>query len=649
MARLTGKCGVAIVTSGPGLTNTVTAVKNAQLAESPILIISGTAPIVQHNRGALQDIDHVGLMQTLCKYSKSVSCVRNIVPEIKKAMMIALSGIPGPVYLEIPYDVLYSYDHVSKTLLPSPSRVCAPVGNISSWRRNIQLFNIFYEAWNEKNYNNYQEDYYAPLQPKVPRCPSFQISMAKMLLEKAKKPVLLLGSQAMLPPIKPLQLKKAILKLGLPTFMSGMSRGLLSDGPEDQTDKNIQYRFVRKQALAEADLVIIAGMPCDFRMGFGRGINQSAKIIMVNRSFETLVMNTDMYWKPTLQVHSDVGTFIHKLSNSFESSPVPLPNEFNNHLRELENKEKEKLRFKVKEAEMNSSNSNKVNPLVFLSKFNEKLLSAEKDKKKDVIVVVDGGDFIGTAAKFIWPTRPLQWLDPGLFGTLGVGGGFALAAKLVSMSRNEFMEEEVEEEKRQDVWSMKEEEVKIEKEKVSVVETTSTSEEVATATSTTVEAKVVESEMVKESSIPTPKENEQRNTEVWILYGDGTAGYSIAEVDTFTRHKLPINICIGNDSCWSQVARQQKPVFDGNDVACPLEDRHYEQVGEGYGGKGILIGRCENDDGSKEAEGQANDSIDDKLNEFIKLREQNPEKPIVMNVLIDGKSIESFRKTSKYV
>ncbi|KAG4085137.1 thiamine diphosphate-binding protein [Neocallimastix lanati (nom. inval.)] len=581
MARLTGKCGIALVTSGPGLTNTITAVENAHLAESPLLLISGAAPLVQHNRGALQDIDHAGLMKTVCKYSKKVLAVRDIVPEIKKAMKIALSGVPGPVFLEIPYDVLYSYEHVKQALVPSPTHLSFPMGNIGVWKRDYQLYDIFHNAWTDNySYDDFNDKYYAPLKPDIPMYSKCQFKKAERLIAEAKKPILVLGSQVMLPPVSAEEFKEAILKLNMPTFMSGMARGLLSDKDSEQTNKNIQFRFVRKLALKEADLIIIAGLPVDFRMSFGRGLNQNAKIIAVNRSNDTLTMNSDIYWKPTLKVHSDCASFLTDLSKSEKVTSREFNLEFNSMLRKAELEEKQKLAKKVNDAQ-NIESYGKVNPLVFLSKLNEKIEQVRARDNKDIIIIADGGDFIGTAAKFVWPTKPLQWLDPGLFGTLGVGGGFALAAKLVANENN-------------------------------------------------------------------------RNADVWLLYGDGTAGYSIAEVDTFVRHKLQVNICIGNDSCWAQVCRQQKPLFDGSDVACPLEDRHYEVVGAGYGGKGLLIGACKPEEGEEEDKKNEETNftqyvIEQKITEFFDMKDKFANRPTIMNVMIDGGSIEKFRKTAKYI
>ena len=102
----------------------------------------------------------------------------------------------------------------------------------------------------------------------------------------------------------------------------------------------------------------------------------------------------------------------------------------------------------------------------------------------DAIVVADGGDFVATASYVLRPRGPLAWLDPGAFGTLGVGAGFALGAKLV-----------------------------------------------------------------------------RPEADVWIVYGDGAAGYSLAEADTFVRHRLGVAALIGNDAGWTQIAREQVEVL----------------------------------------------------------------------------------------
>ena len=112
VARLRQSIGVAAVTAGPGLTNTITAVKNAQMAESPLLLIGGAAPTLLKDRGALQDIDQMVLFRPLCKFVARVTRLRDIAPTVRKAIHAAQSGTPGPVFIEFPIDVLFPYQTV---------------------------------------------------------------------------------------------------------------------------------------------------------------------------------------------------------------------------------------------------------------------------------------------------------------------------------------------------------------------------------------------------------------------------------------------------------------------------------------------------------------------------------------------------------
>jgi acetolactate synthase-1/2/3 large subunit len=129
----------------------------------------------------------------------------------------------------------------------------------------------------------------------------------------------------------------------------------------------------------------------------------------------------------------------------------------------------------------------------------------------DSVLVVDGGDFVATASYITAPRAPLSWLDPGVFGTLGVGAGFALGAKLAR-----------------------------------------------------------------------PK------SEVWILYGDGSVGFTLSEFDTFVRHGLPVIAVVGNDAGWTQIARDQVVLLQ-DDVGTVLARTDYHRVVEGFGAKGILV------------------------------------------------------------
>src|ERR1035438_6152782 len=106
-ARLTGVPGVAAVTAGPGITNTITALKNAQLAQSPVILIGGAAPTALQGRGALQDIDQRALVAPHVKLFRKIRRVRELCPAIEEAFAVARTGVPGPVLIDCPVDLLY--------------------------------------------------------------------------------------------------------------------------------------------------------------------------------------------------------------------------------------------------------------------------------------------------------------------------------------------------------------------------------------------------------------------------------------------------------------------------------------------------------------------------------------------------------------
>ncbi|NXH14588.1 ILVBL protein, partial [Bucco capensis] len=141
-----GRIGVVAVTAGPGVTNTVTAVKNAQMAESPVLLLAGAAASLQKGRGALQDMDQLSLFRSLCKASLSVRAVRDIVPTLRQAIATAQSGTPGPVFVELPIDVLYPF-HVVEKEIGGTKSARGLWGKVVQWYLQNYLRNLFAGAW----------------------------------------------------------------------------------------------------------------------------------------------------------------------------------------------------------------------------------------------------------------------------------------------------------------------------------------------------------------------------------------------------------------------------------------------------------------------------------------------------------------------
>ncbi|GAA51909.1 acetolactate synthase-like protein, partial [Clonorchis sinensis] len=158
VSRLSGKVGVAVVTAGPGLTNTVTAVKNAQMAESPVVLLAGAAAGLLRGRGSLQDIDQISLFRTLCKWSGRVSRVKDIVPLLCKAFCEAQSGTPGPVLVELPIDTLYPYKLVRQHF-----RITDSAKSLSQRFTNCK-FRLFWSAGRSKQPKRFKQTTNRPLQ-----------------------------------------------------------------------------------------------------------------------------------------------------------------------------------------------------------------------------------------------------------------------------------------------------------------------------------------------------------------------------------------------------------------------------------------------------------------------------------------------------
>uniref|UniRef100_A0A7E4UPP9 2-hydroxyacyl-CoA lyase 2 n=1 Tax=Panagrellus redivivus TaxID=6233 RepID=A0A7E4UPP9_PANRE len=485
VARLRQSIGVAAVTAGPGLTNTITAVKNAQMAESPLLLIGGAAPTLLRDRGALQDIDQMSLFRPLCKFTARITRLKDIIPTVRKAIWAAQCGTPGPVFIEFPIDVLYPY----QTVVAEAGMVKNPQG----FQKLINAY-LFFHISRQFSAAYLPVDT-TPIPVDVPKPKPQDISNVANIILSAKKPLLLVGSQATLPPVKATDLQHIVEKLGIPVYLGGMSRGLLGK------KSSIQMRQNRKDALKDADVVILAGTVCDFRLGYGKVLSRKSKIIAINRDYTQLTKNKGIFWNPTALVQADVGTTLSEILANLEGRGWKgAPSDW---IESLVVREKEKEVANAKKMNEPTADGN-LNPLSVLQKLDKVL-------PDDAILVADGGDFVGSAAYIVQPRGPLQWLDPGAFGTLGVGGGFALGAKVVHPDKP-----------------------------------------------------------------------------VIILYGDGSSGYSIMEFDTFVRHKYPVIAVIGNDACWSQIARDQVPWFNSS-VACDLAHTDYDKIGTAIGTSGVRL------------------------------------------------------------
>ncbi|MDH5753238.1 MAG: thiamine pyrophosphate-binding protein, partial [Deltaproteobacteria bacterium] len=467
-ARLTGLPGVAAVTAGPGLTNSITAVKNAQLAQSPLVLLGGAAPDLLKGRGALQDIDQFALIRPHVKWAARVRRVRQAAPVVAEAFRRALQGVPGPVFVEFPVDLLYP-EEVVRQWYGSQSGGGGSLGaRLLNWYVGRHLDRMFAPG---------AEVISSAAEPDALSPAAGRVSKAAKMLEQARRPVILAGSQATLNPHLAGETAAALAALGAPVYLSGMARGLLG------REHPLLFRHGRSQTLREADLVILAGVPADFRLGYGRAIPRRARLIGVNRSRADLRLNR----RPDLAIPGDPGGFIRSLAAGLEQGrrangrPAGMEEDW---LESIQGREEER-EAQIATQAAPASDGEGVNPLHLLSML-------DRTMGEDSVIIGDGGDFVASAAYTLRPRGPLSWLDPGVFGTLGVGAGFALGARMA-----------------------------------------------------------------------------RPDSDVWIIYGDGSLGYSLAEMDTFARHGLGVAAVVGNDASWRQIARDQVKVL-GDDVGTAL-------------------------------------------------------------------------------
>jgi acetolactate synthase-1/2/3 large subunit len=479
-ARLTGIPGVAAVTAGPGVTNTITAVKNAQLAQSPVILLGGAAATLLQGRGALQDIDQLALFKPHVKWSRAVKRVRDLAPAIRKGFQVAQSGIPGPVFIECPVDLLYD-----EAIIREWYDAATPKGNALP-DRIMRTYLQYHARRLFADPDGAESGGVAIVASQSPA--AGVVKQAASRLTGAERPLLVVGSQALVDAGQADAVAEAIDALGIPVYLSGMARGLL--GPAHV----LHRRHQRRKALKEADVVILAGVPSDFRLDYGRHDRRSACLVSANRSRIDLKRNR----KPDIGALADAGLFLRALADTVE--PGTHERWKNWHLA-LQARDAER------EAQIDETarrGADYVNPVSLCR-------SIDAGLPDDSVIVADGGDFVGTASYIVRPRKPLSWLDPGVFGTLGCGAGFALGASLC-----------------------------------------------------------------------------RPGEEIWMLFGDGSVGYSLAEFDTFARHNIPVIAVVGNDAGWTQIAREQIKILE-DDVGTVLERSNYHDVASALGGQGILL------------------------------------------------------------
>lgn len=238
--RITRSCGVALVTAGPGVTGVVTAVANCSVAQTPLVVIGGARPLVQAEQGALQELDQLALFRPLVKWAAVCAQAERIPEFVSTAFRHARAQPRGPVYLELPMDVLFAEADADTPVGPS--------------RTEARTFGD-------------------------PR----EIMKAADLLTNAERPAVIAGSGVWWDGAWK-QLASFVENASLPVFLNGSGRGAIPP------DHDLFFQHSRGAALEAADVVCVIGTPLDFRLRFGRFATDS-KLVHVHADATELGRN----------------------------------------------------------------------------------------------------------------------------------------------------------------------------------------------------------------------------------------------------------------------------------------------------------------------------------------------------------------------
>ena len=317
-----------------------------------------------------------------------------------------------------------------------------------------------------------------------------------LLLSQASLPVLVLGSDVWLDGAADAA-RAAAEQLALPVIPNGQGRGILPAGHE------LLVSRARSTALGEADLVIVAGTPLDFRLGYGEygGKNGTppAQVVHVVDAPDRVAGHRDLAGRAA----GDLAAFFAELAAVAEVIAGAAARAWTQSwLPRLQAASQAAI---AADAPLMASDADPIHPMRVYGELARILDS-------DAVVIGDGGDFVSYAGKYIEPQRPGGWLDPGPYGCLGTGLGYAIAARIARPS-----------------------------------------------------------------------------AQVVLLLGDGAAGFSLMDIDTAVRHRLPMVIICGNNGIWGLEKHPMQQLY-GYDVAADLQPQcRYDQVATALGGAGEIV------------------------------------------------------------
>ena len=374
-AEITGGLGVAMVTAGPALTNAMTGIANAHVSRVPLLILGGTPPRPQENRGALQDMDHTQLVRSVTRYARTIRDPDSVLRELDDAIARAFGegGEPGPVFIEFATDTL-------RALVP----------------KAIQM-----------------EEHFRP-KPRVVLMPApDQVKAAVDLLWSAKRPLVISGRGAQ--KAGP-ELIRFLDRLGAAYLDTGESRGIVPD------DHPSVVAATRGAIMGDADVVLTIGRKLDFQVAFGSpGVFGKAQFIRIGDTGAELRDNRRGAVE-ILATPAETLKAMTELAGNRKSSVDPkwIGGYRAKHVERA-------AKLKASLATAPPGKDGKMHP-------NRMLAALQPHLTPDTVLIIDGGDFLSFARVALSGVKTV--LDPGPFGCIGVGVPYGVAAGLLTPQRN---------------------------------------------------------------------------------------------------------------------------------------------------------------------------------------------------------------------
>jgi acetolactate synthase-1/2/3 large subunit len=377
-ARLTRSPGLAVLTAGPGVTNGTSAITTAHFNGSAVVVLAGRAPDYRWGSGSLQEIDHPLLLAPVTKRAWTEHQADHVGAAVDEAFRIAATAHRGPVFLDFSLEALFG-----DVADAAPASTMAP--------------------------------------PAPPPAPA-DVDVIAGLLAGASRPVLVLGSDVWLGGAQAAALAAAE-DLRLPVITNGQARGVLPAGHD------LLVTRARSVAFREADLVVVVGTPLDFRLGYGEFGGKDgappARVVHVADAPDQIATHGAL----AASAAGDLAAFFTALAEAVPrlispatgAAPTALvPAWDESWLPRLRAARTEAM---AADGALLASDTDPIHPMRVYGELARFL-------DEDAVVIGDGGDFVSYAGKYVEPKRPGGWLDPGPYGCLGTGLGYAIAARI---------------------------------------------------------------------------------------------------------------------------------------------------------------------------------------------------------------------------